>query len=141
MSISQKLHDLLTSWLMGNGIPVQVTPVGGDAYVPSVGEVALGIDFDESSALEQNATGVSVTERSIINAIWLDMVNATQDITIRVYHEIDGSNPRLFQENVWLSTDDPGVLIDGFAIYGDVSVTLQCSGGGAGNVAIHTLVI
>lgn len=141
MSISQKLHDLLTDFFMGNGTPVQVTPVGGDAYVPSVAEVALGIDFDESSALEQTATGVTITERSMVNAIWLDMVNVTQDVTIRIYHEIDGTNPRLFQENTWLSTDDPGVLIDGFAVYGDISVTLQCSGGGAGNVAMHTLVL
>lgn len=140
MSISQYVHDLLTKMLEGTGTPVQVSISGAD-YVPAVGEVALGIDFDESSAIEQTATGATITERSMVNAIWLDMVNVTQDVTIRLYHEIDGTNARLFQENTWLSTDDPGVLIDGFAVYGDISVTLQCSGAGAGNVAIHTLVL
>lgn len=141
MSISAYLHKLLEDWLLGGGVPVLVDPVGGDSYVPSIAPIALGVDFDESSALEQTMTGATITERSMINALWFDMVNCTQDITIRVYHEIDGTNPRLFQENVWLSTDDPGVLIDGFAVYGDISVTFQCGGGGAGDVGVHTLVL
>lgn len=141
MSISQLLHDLLTTWLMGGGTPVLVTPVGSPTYVPAVAEVAVTFVYDETSVLEQVASGATLAARAEVGSIWLDMVNVTQDTTIRVYHQIDGTNYRLFQENIWVTTDDDGILIDGFVAYRDVQITMQCAGGGGGNVNVPILVI
>lgn len=141
MSISAYLHNLLEQWLQGGGTAVLVNPVGSDTYTPSIPEVALSFIFDETSAAEQDASGATIAERSKIGAIWLDMVNVTQNTTIRIYHKIDGTNYRLFQENVWLTTDDDGILIDGFVAYRDIKISLQCGGGGAGNVAVPLLVL
>ena len=57
------------------------------------------IEFDETSALEQTAITLTITTRTTINAIWLDMVNVTQNTDIAVYHQIDGTNYRQFQQN------------------------------------------
>lgn len=46
------------------------------------------------------------------NGIWLDLVNMTQNGTIKVYYKIDGTNYRVFNTNSWTTADDDGVLID-----------------------------
>ena len=107
-----------------------------DDILPSVTETVGSYTFNEASALAQTMITLAITTRSWVNAIWLDMSNCTEDNTIRVYHQIDGVNYRLFQENFWSTVDDDGVLIDGFAAYRNIRITLQCDGTGLGNVAI-----
>ena len=92
--------------------------------------------FNEADAGDQTAFTLAITARSKIGGIWLDMVNVTQDTTIRVKHQIDGANYRTFETNAWVTTDEDGVLITGFTAYRNVQVSLQCGGGGAGNVNV-----
>jgi hypothetical protein len=99
------------------------------------------LSFDETAAGEQQLVEQSISVRTAIQGIWIDMVNATQNITLRVYHKIDGTNYRIFSEHSWLTTDDDGVFLEGFVAYRDIKVTLQCSGGGAGSVNIPYVVV
>ena len=97
--------------------------------------------FDETSALEQTLATITITFRSMIGGIWLDFVNVTQNVTISIYHQIDGVNYRKFQENAWVIADDDGVLLDGFTAYRNIRITLTCGGGGAGAVDIPYAVV
>lgn len=109
--------------------------------VSAIAETAGTFSYDETSAAEQTAFTITSATRATVGAILLDMVNVTQDTTIRVYEQIDGTNYRAFQENGWLTTDDDGVMIDGFTTYRNFRVTLQCGGGGAGSVDVPYAVV
>lgn len=97
--------------------------------------------LDETSAAEQTIVELALSERTRIGSIWLDLVNVTQALTLRVHHKIDGTNYRIFQENSWLTTDDDGVLLEGFTARDDIKVTAQCGGGGAGSVNVPYAVV
>ena len=109
--------------------------------VSAVTETTGTFSYDETDNSEQTAFTLTIAGRADIGSIWLDMVNVTQDTVISVYHQIDGTNYRKFQENSWLTTDDDGVLIDGFVAYRNIRITLQCSGAGAGNVNVPYTVV
>lgn len=104
-------------------------------------EAVGSISFDETSALEQTVLTIEISAKVTVGGIWLDMANVTQDTTIGVYHRIDGTHYRKFQNNIWTTVDDDGVLIDGFVAYRNVRVTLTCDGGGAGSVSIPYVVV
>lgn len=108
---------------------------------PDVAETAATFSFDETAAGEQTVFTLALTARARIGGIWLDLVNVTQNVTIRVYHQIDGTNYRHFQTNAWVVADPDGVLIDGFTAYRGVRVTMQCGGGGAGSVDVRYVVV
>jgi len=108
----------------------------GLEVLPEVNEITGTFSFDETSSGEQTVFSLTITVRSRIGGIWLDTVNCTRDLTIRVKHQIDGANYRTFQTSSWTITDDDGVLIEGFTAYRNVQLTLQCDGGGAGSVNI-----
>jgi hypothetical protein len=49
----------------------------------------------------------------VVHGIWLDLVNMTQDGTIRVYSKVDGSNYRLTETySFTVATDPDGFFID-----------------------------
>lgn len=104
-------------------------------------ETSGTFSFDETSAAEQELDAFAISGRTKVNSIWIDMVNVTENVDIRLYHEIDGTTERLFQENAWVVADDDGVLIDGFTVSGDFRIVLICGGGGAGNVDIPYTVV
>ena len=109
--------------------------------MPLIAETSGTFSFDETSAAEQQVVSFAITGRTKITSIWFDMTNVTQDTDIRLYHEVDSANSRLFQENAWVTTDDDGVLIDGFAVGGDFRIVMICGGGGAGSVDVPYQVI
>jgi len=109
--------------------------------IRDIAETTGTFNFDETSALEQTVFTLTITARSKIGGIWLDFTTVTQDLTIRVKHQIDGANYRTFQTSSWATTDDDGVLIEGFTAYRNVQLTLQCGGGGAGAVNIPYAVV
>lgn len=111
------------------------------AQVPPITETTGTFSFDETSAAEQDAITLTIAARSAIGSINIDMVNVTQDTTIKLYHKIDGTNYRLVQTNSWLTTDSDGVRIAGFTAYRDVKVSLTCGGGGAGSVNVPYSVV
>jgi hypothetical protein len=97
--------------------------------------------YDETNAAEQTLATVALAGKKKIGSIWLDMVNVTRNTTIRVYHMIDGTNFRLFEEDAWTIADSDGVLIAGFTARADVQITLQCDGGGGGNVDVPYAIV
>lgn len=106
------------------------------SLISPVTETTGTFSFDETLAGEQTMVTVTITARSAVGGIWLDMVNVTQDTTIKLYHKVDGTNLREISSHSWTTTDSDGVLIDGFAAYRDVQITLTCGGGGIGAVSV-----
>lgn len=130
------MNDTNVVEVIGAGASSSVSGVVG-----SVAEATGTFSYDETSAAEQDAIELTITARATIGGIWLDMVNVTQDTTIKAYHKIDGTNYRQFQVNPWITTDADGVLIAGFTAYRDVKVTLQCGGGGGGSINVPYSVV
>ena len=95
------------------------------------------ISFDESSALEQVVLSITFTEWTFLSAIWLDMINATQDITIRSKYKIDGANYRTFDNGLWtFGVSDVGQYAGGGIFKHDFQMTMQCGGAGVGVISI-----
>ena len=131
----------LTHQSIANQADIADVKAKTDTLADGVTETTGIFSYDETGAGEQTAFTLTITARAVIGGIWIDMVNVTQDTDIAVYHQIDGTNYRQFQENSWLTTDDDGVLIQGFTAYRNVRVTLQCGGGGAGSVNVPYAVV
>lgn len=96
--------------------------------------------YDETSAAEQDLiewTGAGYDWQQV-HGFWLDMVNVTQNTTIRLYYRIDGTNHRLFRTIPWVTTDADGVFIEPFWIEtgNNAKLSMQCGGGGAGSVNV-----
>jgi hypothetical protein len=125
------------------GTPVSASnplPVTGGGCSP-VTETTGTFSYDESSAAEQDALELTITERTSIGGIWFDMNNVTKEATIRAYHKIDGTNYRIFLASLWADGDDPGVLIPDITAYRDIKVTFECDGSGAGVVSVPYVVV
>ena len=105
-------------------------------HAPDVEEATGTLSYDETSNSEQTLNDLAITSRAKVGAIWVDMVNATQDTVFKLYEKIDVSNFREIVSYNWLTTDSDGVLIEGFTAYRDIKITLSCAGGGAGSVNI-----
>jgi len=122
----------------GTDLATQIAALGAVALIT---ETTGTFSFDETNAGEQTVFTLTITARSKIGGIWLDAVNCTRDLTIRVKHQIDGATFRTFQTSSWATTDDDGILIEGFTAYRNVQLTLQCDGLGAGVVSIPYSVV
>lgn len=109
--------------------------------IREVAQATGTFSYNETSALEQTMVTLTITARAIIGGIWLDMTNVTQSTTIRVEHQIDGATYTTFETDSWTTANDDGVLITGFTAYRDVRITLQCGGGGVGNVDIPYAIV
>lgn len=108
----------------------------------AVAETADTFSFDETDAAEQTMVTVTIAKRTKIRGIWLDMTLVTQDVTIKVYHAIDGITPVEYSSTTFdVATDPDAVLIAGFTAYRDIAVTLKCTGGGGGVVDIAYAIV
>jgi hypothetical protein len=65
---------------------------------------------------EQAAFTIAPARPLRLNTIWLDLVNLTQNTTIRIYHQIDGANYRVFETFNWTVGMDDGVYFRNIAI-------------------------
>lgn len=84
----------------------------------------------DSNTNEQTVFTFTPVANNLINGIWLDLTNLTQNCTLRVYYMVDGTNYRVFQTTNWNTSMDDGVLIDGdipVAASKSLKVTLQSS--------------
>lgn len=74
---------------------------------------------------EQTITELSIIKRKIIQGIWLDLVNITQNGTIKLYYKIDGSNYREVDSFDFVVAEDPdGVYINlNMGITNDIKIT------------------
>jgi len=109
--------------------------------IRDVAEATDTFSFDETSAAAQTLATVTIAARSKVGGIWLDMVNVTQDTTIKLLHKVDGTNFREVSSHAWVTTDADGVLLEGFTAYRDVRITLTCGGGGGVNVNVPYAVV
>lgn len=135
----QALLDAINSGNPVSGAhPIQVfDPTATQEVTQATGT----FNYDESNAAEQTAFTLIIAARAKIGGIWLNMVNATQNCTIRVKHQIDGINYTTFTTLPWLTTDDKGVLIGPFTAYRNVQVTFQRGAAGAGPVNVPYAVV
>lgn len=78
-----------------------------------------------SGTTEQDAIEIALTSRTKINNIYLDLVNLTQNCTIRVKSKIDGTNYREIDSLDWTTADRDGVIISELVSDVDVKITLQ----------------
>lgn len=61
---------------------------------------------------EQTVVELTPTNRIMITGVWIDLVNMTQDGTIKLYYKVDGSTYRQYNEISFTVASDPdGVLI------------------------------
>jgi len=74
---------------------------------------------------EEDAVILTITSRTRINNIYLDLTNLTQNCTIRIYAKIDGSTYVLLDTLAWTTTDEDGVVIDSIVSDVDVKVSIQ----------------
>lgn len=85
---------------------------------------------------ENTIIEITTTSRQRLDSIWLDFVNLGQDVTIKVYHKIDGTNYRQYDEYSWSTTDEDGVIISNVTINNDWKLTLTSPIAQGGIVAI-----
>jgi len=78
-----------------------------------------------NDTVENTAITLTITTRRYVDNIYLDLVNLTQNCTIRIKNEIDGANARTVDTITWTTADDDGVIIAGFATDTDTTVTIQ----------------
>ena len=74
--------------------------------------------------VENTAIEIVTGSRQKLESIWLDFVNLVQNVTIKVYHQIDGTNYRQYDTYYWVTTDEDGVLIKNLTINNDWKLTI-----------------
>jgi hypothetical protein len=93
-------------------VKVVDTVVDGIAAANTSGDSSGSFSYLDAGS-EQDVIELATTTRKVVNGIWLDLVNMTQNGTIKVYYKIDGTNYRLFSTTEFtVATDADGVYIN-----------------------------
>jgi len=76
---------------------------------------------------EQTVVEITNSTRKVIQGIWLDMTNLTQNGEVILYYKVDGTNYREFDFVLWnAASDSPGLYFPGpMAIGEDLKVTYE----------------
>ena len=93
--------------------------IANQAGAETISSYNLPNDVVENTLLE-----IVNTKRLRLDAVWLDMVNLVQDVTIKVYHKIDGTNYRQYDVFTWGTSEENGVLLSPVTINGDWKITV-----------------
>lgn len=93
--------------------------IANQAGTETVSSYDLPNDTAENTLLE-----ISNTKRVRLDSVWLDFVNLVQDVTIKVYHKIDGTNYRQYDSFSWGTSEEDGVLLSPVTINNDWKVTV-----------------
>lgn len=94
--------------------------------MPLVLNPASGTYSHPSGVGESTAITFAPTQNNIVKGIWLDLVNLTQNATIRAQYQIDGTNYRTFQVINWTTGMEDGVLVEGeLPVNDNVRITIQ----------------
>lgn len=88
------------------------------------GAETTGTYAHPSGVAEGIVKEITGTTRNELKSIWIDLVNLTQDATLKVYHKIDASTYRQYATYNWVTTDEDGVMIDGITVNNDWKVTI-----------------
>jgi hypothetical protein len=76
------------------------------------GEEDAGTHSHANNVNWQNVITITTDLRHKVQAVWLDFVNLTQNMNLRMQYEIDGANARTFWTDTWLTTEEDGVLVN-----------------------------
>jgi hypothetical protein len=95
-----------------------------DDLIPNITPTS-GTYAHPSGTTEQDAIVLSISTRTKINNIYLDLTNLTQNCTIRVKAKIDGTNYREIDSLGWTTADRDGVIISEFVSDVAAKVTIQ----------------
>ena len=76
---------------------------------------------------ENNIIEVTTTKRMRLDSVWLDFVNLVQDVTIKVYHKIDGTNYRQYDSFSWSTSEEDGIFLHDITINGNWKLTVTSS--------------
>jgi len=85
----------------------------------TVSSYDLPNDLVENTAIE-----ITTTTRQRLASVWLDFINLVQNVTIKVYHKIDGTNYRQYDTYYWTTGDEDGILITDVTINNDWKLTI-----------------
>lgn len=73
---------------------------------------------------ENIAIEVASTKRLKLDSVWLDFNTLVQDVIIKVYHKIDGTTYRQYDEFSWVTSEEDGILIKDITINSDWKLTV-----------------
>lgn len=118
MTISDKGITRSTWWLE------KLYPLITTIYTNSFGAETTGSYDLPNDTAENTVIEITTTERQMLESIWVDFTTLVQNVTIKVYHKIDGTNYRQYDEFSWETTEEDGVLITGLAINNDWKLTV-----------------
>lgn len=121
----------------------------GDATADTQADILANQAGDESidsynlpnDTAENTAIEITNTKRLKLESVWLDLNTLVQDVTIKIYHKIDGTNYRQYDELSWATTDEDGVLLSGITINSDWKLTITSPVAQGGTKAIPYNVI
>ena len=83
------------------------------------GSYNLPNDTAENTVIE-----ITNSKRLKLDSVWLDFNTLVQDVTIKVYHKIDGTNYRQYDEFSWATAEEDGVLLSDITINNDWKLTI-----------------
>jgi hypothetical protein len=106
--------------------------VAGTSLVALTKQLLAGANLITSSGTyaytdaggEQAIVELIIAVKTVISSIWLDLVNLTQNGTVKIYHKIDGTTYRevaSYRFNV--ASDSDGKNFSGFIVADDVKIT------------------
>lgn len=90
---------------------------------------------------ENTAIEITTTKRRRIDGIWLDFNALIQDVTIKVYHKIDGVTYRQYDEFSWSTAEEDGVFISDVTINNDWKLTITSTIAQGGVITIPCSII
>ena len=93
--------------------------IANQAGEETTGSYNLPNDTAENTAIE-----ITNTKRLKLDSIWLDFNTLVQNVTIKVYHKIDGTNYRQYDEFSWATTEEDGVFLSDITINNDWKLTI-----------------
>ena len=93
--------------------------IANQAGEETTGSYNLPNDTAENMAIE-----ITNAKRLKLDSVWLDFNTLVQDVTIKVYHKIDGTNYRQYDEFSWATTEEDGILIRDVTVNNDWKLTV-----------------
>jgi len=97
----------------------QINNINRLSGTETVSSYNLPNDLVENIAIE-----ITITTRQRLDSIWLDFINLTQNVTIKVYHKIDATTYRQYDTYYWTTGDEDGILITDVTINNDWKLTI-----------------
>lgn len=78
-----------------------------------------------NGVVEQTVFTITLTKPTEVKSLFLDLVNLTQNATIRIKHEIDGATYRTIETFSWTTVMDDGVYFRSITCNDNIQVTIQ----------------